>query len=111
MSAAASDDRVVAAEEVSLVPARSALSPRATALAYLVAVSSDAISIWAQLAPPVQWAVDGATAIALFAIVGFRWRLLPVLAVEAIPGLATLPTWILVVISLTAFEARKPRPR
>lgn len=62
-----------------------------------IAALSDAVSLGAQLAPPLQIAVDVATAVALFAVLGFRWPLLPVLVVEAIPGLATFPTWMLVV--------------
>ncbi len=66
-------------------------------VALVIAGVSDAISVFAEFAPPIQWAVDLATALALFAILGFRWQLLPVLVMEAIPGLAAFPTWVLVV--------------
>ncbi len=66
-------------------------------LALAIAALSDALSLVAEFAPPVQWIVDGVTAAALFAVLGFRWQLLPVLAVEAVPLLAAFPTWLLVV--------------
>ncbi|MFO1009529.1 MAG: hypothetical protein U1F29_05645 [Planctomycetota bacterium] len=65
--------------------------------ALVIAGISDAISVFAEFAPPIQWAVDLATALLLFALLGFRWQLLPVLVMEAIPGLAAFPTWVLVV--------------
>lgn len=66
-------------------------------LALLIAATSDAASLATEFAPPVQWIVDGLTAVALFAVLGFRWPLLPVLVVEAVPGLAAFPTWVLAV--------------
>ena len=65
--------------------------------ALLIAAVSDAISLFAELIPPLEWALDVATGIALFAVLGWRWQLLPVLVVEAVPGLAAFPTWVLVV--------------
>lgn len=65
--------------------------------ALVIASVSDAISVAAQFTPPIQIGIDIATAIALFVVLGFRWPLLPVLVVEAVPGLATFPTWMLVV--------------
>ena len=65
--------------------------------ALLIAAVADAISLFAELIPPLEWALDIVTAIALFAVLGWRWQLLPVLVVEAVPGLAAFPTWVLVV--------------
>ncbi|MCC7012080.1 MAG: hypothetical protein IT454_05945 [Planctomycetes bacterium] len=90
------------ASEALLAPARAAgastgVTRTRKVVAMAIAALSDAVSLGAQLAPPLQIAVDVATAVALFAVLGFRWPLLPVLVVEAIPGLATFPTWMLVV--------------
>lgn len=63
--------------------------------ALLVAAASDALSVGTQFAPPIQWTIDVVTALILFWCFGFRWPLLPVFVMEAIPGLATFPTWIL----------------
>lgn len=77
--------------------------------AMAVAVASDLISFWAELVPPVQWAVDLATAIALFVILGRRWAILPGLVTEAIPGLAALPMWVLVVVYIAVYDDVKGR--
>ncbi|MBK7875856.1 MAG: hypothetical protein IPJ77_08900 [Planctomycetes bacterium] len=74
-----------------------AITKQRKLLALVIAGISDAISVVAEFAPPIQWAVDLATAFLLFALLGFRWQLLPVLVMEAIPGLAAFPTWVLVV--------------
>jgi hypothetical protein len=68
--------------------------------ALVIAVASDAVSIWAEMVMPVQWAVDLATAALLFAILGRRWQLLPALVAEAIPGVAAFPSWVLVVVAI-----------
>lgn len=82
------------------------------ALAFGVAVLSDAISFWTEFVPPVQWAVDIATALLLFAVLGRRWAILPGLVAEAIPGVAALPFWVLVVLSIFLYDEirghRKP---
>ena len=70
------------------------------ALAFLVAAASDVVSYGTALVPPVQWAVDIATALLLFGFLGWRWALLPGLVAEAIPGIAAFPTWVLVVASV-----------
>lgn len=77
--------------------------------ALIVAIVSDAISIGAEFVPPVQWCVDVVTALILFAILGFRWPLLPVLVIEAIPGLAAFPTWTLVVAVVVGVDKLAPR--
>jgi hypothetical protein len=78
-------------------------------VAFAVAVVSDALSIWLEFVPPVQWTLDIATAIALFLVLGRQWLLLPALVAEAIPGVAVLPAWILVVASIAAW-GRVARP-
>ena len=79
------------------------------ALALGVAGLSDIISFWTEFVPPVQWAVDGSTAILLFLILGRRLALLPGLIAEAIPGMAIFPVWILVVLSIFVYdEVRSP---
>src|SRR5688572_8291008 len=68
--------------------------------ALAVAAASDAISLATAWAPPVQWMIDVTTALILFALLGFRWALLPALVVEAVPGLAMFPTWLVSVAVL-----------
>jgi hypothetical protein len=76
-------------------------------LAFAVAAVSDVVSVWTELVPPVQWAVDIGTAALLFMILGFRWLLLPALVAEAIPGVAMFPFWVLVVGSVAVYGAIK----
>jgi len=80
------------------------------ALAFGVAAVSDVLSIWVTFAPPIEWALDLATAFALFLILGRRWALLPGLVAEAIPGMGIFPVWVLVVLSIIIYdEVKKPR--
>jgi len=80
------------------------------AVAFGVAAVSDVASIWATFAPPLQWVIDAATAIALFVILGRRWALLPGLVAEAIPGVGVFPVWVLVVLSIILYDGiKKPR--
>ena len=82
------------------------------ALAFLVAAASDAVSYGTEWVPPVQWAVDGATALLLFGLLGWRWAILPGLVAEAMPGVAALPVWVLVVASVALWgEVKRPAPR
>ena len=74
-------------------------------LALGVAAASDAIGLWAELLLPLQWAVDLATAFALFLILGRRWAILPGLVAEAIPGLGVFPVWVLVVLFIIRHDA------
>lgn len=83
-------------------PAAPGLSPTRKFLALGIALASDAVGAVAELAPPVQWALDVVTALALFATLGFRWSLLPVLAVECVPVLGLFPTWTLAAGALVA---------
>jgi hypothetical protein len=77
-------------------------------VAFAVAVVSDVLSIWLEFMPPLQWTLDIATAITLFLILGRQWLLLPPLISEAIPGLAVLPAWVLVVASIAAWGTVNP---
>jgi hypothetical protein len=81
-------------------------------LAFLVAAVSDGVSYGTAFMPPVQWAVDGVTALLLFGLLGWRWALLPGLVAEAIPGVAALPAWVLVVASVAVWgEIQRPSRR
>lgn len=81
------------------------------AAAFAVAVVSDALSIWLEFAPPLQWSLDVATAVLLFLILGRQWLILPALIAEAIPGLAVLPAWVLVVGSIALWGTVNPLNR
>jgi hypothetical protein len=83
-------------------------SKRRLAAAFVVAAASDVISYWTELVPPVQWVVDLVTALLLFAILGWRWAILPGLLAEAIPGVAAFPVWVLVVASVAVWGGVKP---
>ena len=76
--------------------------------ALLTAVVSDALGFWLTLYPPAYWVLDAITAVVLFVVLGFRWPLLPALAVEVVPGLQLFPAWTLVVAALASAE--KPSP-
>ncbi len=72
--------------------------------ALLTAVVSDALGFWLTLYPPAYWVLDAVTAVVLFVVLGFRWPLLPALAVEVVPGLQLFPAWTLVVAALASAE-------
>jgi hypothetical protein len=90
------------AAEPSARPSRARL-----AIALVTAAVSDAVSMWATFAPPIEWAIDGATALLLFLILGRRWALLPGLITEAIPGMGIFPVWVLVVASIAVYDGIK----
>jgi hypothetical protein len=77
------------------------------AIALAVAAVSDVASFFTEFAPPIQWAIDVATAILLFVILGRRWALLPGLVAEAVPGMGVFPVWILVVASIAVYDGIK----
>jgi hypothetical protein len=81
------------------------------ALAFGVAGLSDVLSMWLTFAPPFEWALDMATAFALFLILGKRWALLPGLIAEAIPGMGIFPVWVLVVASILIYDGIKKPAR
>jgi hypothetical protein len=78
--------------------------------ALLVALASDAVGFGVALLPPVQWSVDAVTAIALLAVLGFRWGLLGALAIEVVPVLQLFPAWTLVVAALASTEKPQVLP-
>jgi hypothetical protein len=97
---------VVVSTRQEIVPIKP-LSRARFAIAFGVAAVSDFLSIWTELVPPVQWALDLATAGLLFLILGRRWALLPGLIVEAVPGMGVFPVWVLVVISIIVYDEIK----
>ena len=72
--------------------------------AMLIAVLSDALGFGVMLFPPIQWLLDAVTAIALVAVLGFRWKLLAALAIEVIPAIQLFPAWTLVIIAMAATD-------
>jgi hypothetical protein len=72
--------------------------------ALLIAVVSDALGFLVVLMPPVQWIIDAVTAIALVAVLGFRWKLLVAMAIEVIPAIQLFPAWTLVIMAMAATE-------
>jgi len=79
--------------------------------AFGVAVVSDLLSVWLEFLPPIQWALDIATALLLFLILGRQWLLLPALIAEATPGLAVVAAWALVVGSIALWGTVRPQRR
>ncbi|HVU62948.1 MAG TPA: hypothetical protein VHC70_03160 [Phycisphaerales bacterium] len=86
------------------------ISKRRFTAAIIIAIISDAVSVWTEFTPPVQWVVDGVTAVLLLGILGWRWQLLPALVAEAIPWVAAFPSWVLVVVALRAGDGAKAPP-
>src|SRR5712672_3287428 len=84
-------------------PAAPADRKKRLAAAIVVAAISDLCSVWVEFAPPLQWTLDVVTAGLLFLILGRQWLILPGLIAEAIPGLAVLPFWVLVVSSIAVW--------
>jgi hypothetical protein len=89
-------------------PPRPRLSRNRLLAAFAVAVVSDALSIAFTLTPPLEWATDLATALVLFAILGWQWVLLPGLIMEAIPGLYVFPFWTLAVAAVAVWGTVRP---
>ena len=75
--------------------------------ALLLALISDVLGIAFTFTPPVYWVIDAVTAVVLLFVIGFRWPLLPALAIEVIPGLQLFPAWTLVVFALAGTENKK----
>lgn len=90
-------------------PAHAPISKLRFTLAFIIAITSDAASVVAQVAPPVQWVIDGITALLLFLILGRRWQILPALIAEAVPALGALPFWVLVVLAVLATDVKARR--
>jgi hypothetical protein len=85
------------------------LSQKQIVAAFVIAGLSDGISGFAAFTPPIQWVVDVLTAAALFAVLGWRWLLLPGLIMEAVPGLGVVPFWVLVVSAISVWGSVRPR--
>lgn len=81
------------------------------AAAFAIAVASDLLSVWLEVFPPAEIALDLATAGLLFLILGRQPLLLPALVAEAIPGLAIVPSWVLVVGSIAVWGTVNPLKR
>jgi hypothetical protein len=81
------------------------------AAAFVIAAVSDLLSFWTVFAPPIQWAIDLVTALALFLILGRRWAILPGLIAEAVPGMGIFPVWVLVVVSIIVYDDIKLRKK
>lgn len=84
-------------------------SKRQIVLALAIAAVSDLLCAFLVTAPPLVWAIDVATALLLFAVLGWHWIYLPGLVLEAIPGFSLFPFWLLVVIAV--FIVGTPRPK
>jgi hypothetical protein len=74
--------------------------------ALVMALLSDSLGLGVAMMPPLHWALDAITAVALLTILGFRWSLLGALAIEAVPALQLFPAWTLVVAALASTEGR-----
>ena len=86
-------------------------SPFRLVAAFVLAAGSDAVSVFVEFVPPVQIAVDLVTGLVLWGLLGWRWYLLPALVIEAIPGLAAFPMWILVVGAYTVWPQKLAIPQ
>ena len=81
------------------------------AAAFAIAVASDLLSVWLEVFPPAEIALDITTAGLLFLILGRQPLLLPALVAEAIPGLALVPSWVIVVGSIALWGTVNPLKR
>jgi len=78
-------------------------------LALAIAGVSDVVAAFLIAAPPIVWAVDLATAILLFIVLGWSWLLLPGLIMEAIPGWGVIPCWLIVVGAIAVRGSIRPK--
>lgn len=101
-------DQRFSASQGDAPPLPSWLSRKKLMLAFFIAVVSDALSIGFQLMLPMQLTLDIATALLLFIVLGWRWPLLLGLVMEAIPGVAIFPAWVLVVSAIAALGQARP---
>lgn len=84
-------------------------SKRQILFALGIAAISDLLCAFLVFAPPFVWGIDLATALLLFAVLGWHWMFLPGLVMEAIPGFGIFPFWLLVVVAI--FVLGTPRPK
>jgi hypothetical protein len=85
------------------------LSKGRLAMAFTLAAVSDIFSAFFTLAPPLILPLDLITALLLFMVLGWRWLLLPGLVMEAMPGLAVFPFWVLVVGAIAVWGTVRPQ--
>jgi hypothetical protein len=104
--------RVVARAHAGL--ASHAVSPTRKKVALVIAGLADLIQLGffpifgeGALSPPDD-VLDVVVAIALFATLGFKARLLAALAIELVPGVALFPSWTAVVATLPVEQPAKP---
>ncbi|MBI5432462.1 MAG: hypothetical protein HZA52_06510 [Planctomycetes bacterium] len=76
-------------------------------IALAVALAADTLFLWTELVHPLALALDAAVAVVLFFLLGARWSLVPVLAVEVFPLTSVFPTWTLAVASLAALSRQR----
>jgi len=100
------DKPAIVLHEEPIAPAKRHARTR-LAIAFAIAAVSDFLAMWTVIAPPLQVALDVATALILFLILGRRWALLPGLIAEAIPGMGVFPVWVLVVLSIIIYDGIK----
>lgn len=86
-------------------------SKKGLALAFVVAVVADGLSMFLMFTPPLQWVADVVTAFVLFMVLGWHWVMLPGLILEAIPGINIFPLWLLVVAAIALLGTARPNPR
>jgi hypothetical protein len=84
-------------------------SKKKLALAFAIALISDALGAFVTMAPPLVWTLDVVTAVLLFAVLGWQWLLLPGLVLEAIPGVSVAPLWLLVVVAIAVWGTARPK--
>ena len=89
-------------------PAPERVSKRRLMLAFAIAGLSDALAAGFTFIPPLEWGLDLVTALLLFAVLGWRWIMLPGLILEAIPGLSMFPFWVLVVAAVAVWGTTRP---
>jgi hypothetical protein len=66
-------------------------------IAAILALTADVFSL---IFPPAAPVIDLMIAPLLIVVLGFHWEIIPVIAVELVPGLGIAPSWIIFVIYL-----------
>jgi len=92
-----------------------AVSPTRKKVALVIAAVADLVQlgffpVFAEgaLSPPDD-VLDAVVAIALFATLGFKWRILLALGIELVPGIALFPSWTAVVATLPTESPAPPK--
>ena len=81
------------------------MNVRRWAVALIIAVASDLVSFATGFSVFPQLGVDVATALLIWAILGWRWVFLVALIAEALPVVSVFPTWTLVIVALKGTDA------